>query len=124
MRGLRKHGGKLLLNSPVTAVLEGPRGRASGVALKSGAQIVAKRAVVSNASLWDTQKLVPSHAVLESFRDQVRFATRSADGKLNDMVSSSCQSVDLVDKAPTPTQQCGQQYVQSQQREIQLYLHV
>jgi len=72
VRGLRKHGGKLLLNSPVTAVLEGPGGRASGVALRSGVQIAAERAVVSNASLWDTQRLVPSHAVLQSFRDQVR----------------------------------------------------
>lgn len=33
--------------------------------------IRARKGVVSNASLWDTLKLVPQQAVLADFRDQV-----------------------------------------------------
>jgi phytoene dehydrogenase-like protein len=75
VRGLRAHGGKLLLNSPVASVLEGPAGRAAGVVLRGGTgsqrQIRARRAVVSNASLFDTQRLVPEGQLLPEFRQQV-----------------------------------------------------
>jgi phytoene dehydrogenase-like protein len=71
VHGLREHGGKLLLNSPVTSILEGANGSARGVVLKSGAHITAKKAVVSNASLWDTQKLIPQQAQRPDFAQQV-----------------------------------------------------
>ena len=73
VRGLRAHGGKLLLNSPVASVLEGPAGRAAGVVLRGGQQhqVRARRAVVSNASLWDTHRLVPEGQLLPEFQQQV-----------------------------------------------------
>jgi hypothetical protein len=96
VRGLRKFGGKLLLRSHVVAVLAGPTGQAAGVQVTSAASdrgrkgaaaaaavpradimggvstvIRARKGVVSNASLWDTLKLVPQQAVLADFRDQV-----------------------------------------------------
>lgn len=44
----------MLLNAHVEGIeLEG--GRAAGVRLRGGARIRARRAVVSNASMWDTQ---------------------------------------------------------------------
>ena len=66
VRGIEKYGGKVLLRSAVDSVLiEG--GRATGVKLKprnskagaAGPEIIrAKRAVVSNASIWDTTQLL------------------------------------------------------------------
>jgi hypothetical protein len=86
VRGLEKHGGRLLLRAHVDqVVMEG--GRAAGVALRprgsgsgSGSPgtpggggkrvrlcadgraevIQARRGVISNASVWDTQKLLPA----------------------------------------------------------------
>ena len=53
-RGVKKNGGRVLLNAHVEGIeLEG--GRAAGVRLRGGARIRARRAVVSNASMWDTQ---------------------------------------------------------------------
>ena len=52
----------MLLNSHVERVLvEG--GRAVGVVLRGGGTIRATKAVVSNASVWDTIKLVPAEVV-------------------------------------------------------------
>ena len=57
-RGLRKHGGELRLNTHIdTILLEGDR--ATGVRLRSGKEIHATKAVISNASVWDTLKLLP-----------------------------------------------------------------
>jgi phytoene dehydrogenase-like protein len=51
---VKKAGGRVLLNAHVEEIeLEG--GRAAGVRLRGGARVAARRAVVSNASLWDTQ---------------------------------------------------------------------
>jgi phytoene dehydrogenase-like protein len=65
VRGIEKYGGKVLLRAPVEKILiEG--GKAVGVKLKKRKStdkqeyIRAKHAVVSNASLWDTVKLLPS----------------------------------------------------------------
>lgn len=62
-RGLKKRGGRLLLNAHVEQVLLDGRGNACGVALRGGGSIRARKAVVSNASLWDTQRLLPPGAV-------------------------------------------------------------
>jgi hypothetical protein len=69
--GLRKHGGKLLLNCHVQQVIQGPGGKAAGVQLQDGGVIRARRAVVSNASTWDTRKLLPQGAELQHFAQQV-----------------------------------------------------
>ena len=60
IRGVTKHGkGKLLLNSHVKNILI-EDGRAAGVVMRRGGKIIrAKRAVISNASIWDTTKLLP-----------------------------------------------------------------
>jgi phytoene dehydrogenase-like protein len=62
VRGLERHGGRLLLGAHVgEVVVEG--GRARGVRLANGATVRAERAVVSNATLWDTLGLVPAGAL-------------------------------------------------------------
>jgi hypothetical protein len=57
-------------------------GRAVGVTLKGGKQIIAKVAVVSNASVWDTQRLLPAGALPASYtRDAL--ATPECDSFLH-----------------------------------------
>lgn len=59
VRGTRKYGGKMALGAPVEQVVM-EEGRAVGMKLKNGRVIRAKRAVVSNASVWDTvERLLP-----------------------------------------------------------------
>jgi phytoene dehydrogenase-like protein len=52
-RGLHKYGGKLLLSSHVDQIL-GQNKQLLGVRLRGGRQILASKAVVSDASVWDT----------------------------------------------------------------------
>jgi phytoene dehydrogenase-like protein len=69
VRGLQKYGGELRLNAHVAQVLvEGKR--AAGVQLCNGLTIHAREAVISNASVWDTLKLLPPTSVPQSFLDQ------------------------------------------------------
>ena len=71
LRGLERHGGRLMLGAHVEQVLvEGDR--AVGVRLRGGKAIRARRAVVSNASVWDTLKLIPERAVPKGFRTKRR----------------------------------------------------
>lgn len=61
-RGIKKHGGRVMLSAHVEEVLvEG--GRARGVKLRGGDVVRASKSVVSNASLWDTQRLLPKHVI-------------------------------------------------------------
>ncbi len=57
VRGLRRHGGRLVLGAHVEEILV-EEGRARGVRLAGGGEIRAARAVVSNATVWDTADLV------------------------------------------------------------------
>ena len=57
-RGLEKFGGKLQLNAHVDEILI-EDGRAVGVRLKNGKICKARKAVVSNATPFDTVKLMP-----------------------------------------------------------------
>ena len=57
-------------------------GRAVGVQLKSGKQIRAATAVVSNASVWDTQRLLPAGALPASYRTKA-LATPECDSFLH-----------------------------------------
>ncbi|MBD2344480.1 phytoene desaturase family protein [Anabaena subtropica] len=77
VQGLEKHGGQLLLGTHVEQVLV-ESNRAVGVRLRDGQEIRARRAVVSNASVWDTLKLLPEGAVSKKFRSQ-RQATPECD---------------------------------------------
>eukprot|EP01025_Chloroclados_australasicus_P044561 TRINITY_DN4839_c0_g1_i4.p1 TRINITY_DN4839_c0_g1~~TRINITY_DN4839_c0_g1_i4.p1 ORF type:complete len:560 (-),score=37.92 TRINITY_DN4839_c0_g1_i4:1081-2760(-) len=65
VRGINKHGGKVLLQSPVQKVIvnNDKNNTAKIVQLRNGQQFVAKLAVVSNASAWDTLKLLPDNQV-------------------------------------------------------------
>ncbi|WP_427159055.1 phytoene desaturase family protein [Aliinostoc sp. HNIBRCY26] len=69
VQGLEKHGGKLILGSHVEQILvEGKR--AVGVKLRNGEEVRSQRAVISNASVWDTLRLVPAAALPAKFRTQ------------------------------------------------------
>ena len=57
-RGLTKHGGSLQTNAHVKEILI-ESGRATGVRLRDGSVVRAKRAVISNATVWDTASLLP-----------------------------------------------------------------
>ncbi len=57
VRGLEKFGGKLQLNAHVDEILV-KDGRAVGVRLKNGKIVNAKKAVVSNATPFDTVKML------------------------------------------------------------------
>ena len=69
VRGLEKRGGQLLLGTHVDRVLIESR-RATGVVSSNGDTIRASKAVVSNASIWDTLKLVPDDALPQTFRQK------------------------------------------------------
>lgn len=60
-RGVTNHGGAIQKGAHVEEVLV-ENGRAVGVRLRSGRQVRARRAVVSNADMWSTYRLVPEGA--------------------------------------------------------------
>jgi phytoene dehydrogenase-like protein len=76
VRGLEKHGGKLMLGAHVEAVMV-EDGRATGLQLRRGGQVRARRAVISNATVWDTLKLVPADALPEVYRRQAAAAPQT-----------------------------------------------
>ncbi|PLZ86884.1 phytoene desaturase family protein [Fischerella thermalis] len=69
VRGLQRYGGQLILNAHVEQVLV-ENNRATGVGLRHGKVIRARRAVISNASVWDTLKLLPKTALPKSFQQR------------------------------------------------------
>ncbi len=77
VRGLTRHGGRLVLNTHVQSVVV-ENHRAVGVRLRGGEVIKATRGVVSNASIWDTLKLLPEGALPKSYQTQ-RQATPECD---------------------------------------------
>ncbi|KAL5787154.1 hypothetical protein ACOSP7_004103 [Xanthoceras sorbifolium] len=70
VRGMEKFGGRLSLGSHVEKIVV-ENDRATGVKLRSGQFIRAKTAVVSNASMWDTLKLLPREIVPKPYLDRV-----------------------------------------------------
>ncbi len=66
VRGLEKNGGVLLLGAHVDKVVV-EEGRTAGVELERGGSLRARRAVVSNATVWDTQGLLPAGALPEDY---------------------------------------------------------
>ncbi|MGK7890331.1 MAG: phytoene desaturase family protein [Leptolyngbyaceae cyanobacterium] len=73
VRGLTQQGGQLLLNAHVEQVTVAG-GRATGVRLADGRELRAREAVIANASIWDTLKLLPAGVMPPSFI-QTRQAT-------------------------------------------------
>lgn len=70
VRGMQKFGGRLALSSHVEEIVI-ENGRAVGVRLRSGLFVRAKKAVVSNASMWDTLSLIPRDVTPKSYRDRI-----------------------------------------------------
>ena len=58
VRGLRKFGGTLSLRTRVQELIV-EDGRVAGVRLEGGRELRASRSVVTNASVWDTMRLLP-----------------------------------------------------------------
>ncbi|MBF2028111.1 MAG: NAD(P)/FAD-dependent oxidoreductase [Oscillatoriales cyanobacterium C42_A2020_001] len=58
VNGLQKHGGELKLNAHVKQIVV-ENNRAIAVQLRDSTLIQARQAVISNASIWDTLKLLP-----------------------------------------------------------------
>eukprot|EP00252_Welwitschia_mirabilis_P015748 TRINITY_DN3491_c0_g1_i2.p1 TRINITY_DN3491_c0_g1~~TRINITY_DN3491_c0_g1_i2.p1 ORF type:complete len:435 (-),score=106.01 TRINITY_DN3491_c0_g1_i2:84-1388(-) len=71
VQGLEKFGGRLCLSSHVDEIII-EDGQAVGVKLKSGNKIRAKKALISNASMWDTIKLLPATAIPNEYRQNVQ----------------------------------------------------
>ncbi|AFZ43673.1 FAD dependent oxidoreductase [Halothece sp. PCC 7418] len=69
VRGLEKYGGQLRLGATVAEILL-ERKRAVGVRLNNGETLHATEAVVSNASIWDTLKLLPDEKIPQRFRQE------------------------------------------------------
>lgn len=91
VRGLKRYNGRLMLNAHVEqVVVEGDR--AVGVRLRGGKQIRSRRAVVSNASIWDTLKLLPEDAIPKGFRAK-RQATPECDSFMHLHLGIDAQGV-------------------------------
>ena len=67
VRGLEKYGGRLRLGTHVDRVVV-ENNRAAGLALRNGTTLWARKAIVSNASVWDTLKLIPEKSLPNLFR--------------------------------------------------------
>jgi len=67
VRGLVKHGGELRLRTPVARLLFDGTGACEGVELSGGRRVRARRAVISNAAVWNTAELLPEE-MRASFR--------------------------------------------------------
>lgn len=70
---LKQSGGSLRLNAPVLRLGYGPDGSPAGVDLLSGERVAAKRAIVSNLTIWDTYgKLIGLSRTPGSISSQLR----------------------------------------------------
>ncbi|GAV63296.1 NAD_binding_8 domain-containing protein [Cephalotus follicularis] len=70
VQGMQKFGGRLSLGSHVEKIVV-ENDRAIGVKLRSGQFVRAKKAVVSNASMWDTLNLLPKEVLPKSYQDRI-----------------------------------------------------
>ncbi|KAM7482089.1 hypothetical protein LguiB_006672 [Lonicera macranthoides] len=71
VRGMQKFGGRISLKSHVENIVV-ENGKAIGVKLRSGQFVRAKKAVVSNASMWDTLSLLPKDVIPKSYEDRIK----------------------------------------------------
>ena len=73
LRGIVKRKGEIRTGAHVTQI-NTKEGKATGVRLRSGEMISARQAVISNASVWDTLKLLPVGSAPDKFvekREQI-----------------------------------------------------
>jgi len=68
-RGVTKHGGQIKTGAHVESI-ETQDGKVTGVRLRSGETIHARKAVVSNASVWDTLPLISADALPQRFAEK------------------------------------------------------
>ncbi|NJO20039.1 MAG: carotene isomerase, partial [Spirulinaceae cyanobacterium RM2_2_10] len=66
IRGIEKHGGEVRCNAHIESVLL-ESGRAAGLRLRGGEVVRSRQAIVSNASAWDTVKLIPDPQLQKKF---------------------------------------------------------
>ena len=72
------------MNAHVDEVLvEG--GRATGVKLAGGSIVRATKSVVSNASMWDTQRLLPSHTITPKMQKEAQVHGSFRDDSLREL---------------------------------------
>ncbi|KAL1534913.1 prolycopene isomerase, chloroplastic-like [Salvia divinorum] len=71
VRGLKKFNGHLSLRSHVDSIVV-EDGRAIGVKLRGGQFVRARKAVVSNASMWDTLNLLPKEVLPQAYRERIK----------------------------------------------------
>nr|ATQ36026.1 prolycopene isomerase-like3 [Scytosiphon lomentaria] len=95
VRGVEAKGGKVMLGAHVEKVVV-EEGKACGVRLRSGKVIRASRSVVSNASIWDTLRLVPEGALPEEFVKE-KEATPQCKSFMHVHLGVRCH--DLIDAA-------------------------
>jgi phytoene dehydrogenase-like protein len=70
---IKQSGGNLRLNSPVLRLAYDDAGRAIGIDLLSGERVVAKKAIVSNLTIWDTYgKLVGLNRTPAEIKKQLK----------------------------------------------------
>lgn len=69
VRGLKKYGGELRLGTTVEEILISGK-RVVGVRLQNGETLKASEAVISNASVWDTLKLIPTAKIPQKFQQE------------------------------------------------------
>ena len=62
VKGLTKFGGELRLSRHVSEILI-EQNKAVGIKLRNGEEISASKAVISNASIWDTVKIIPENVL-------------------------------------------------------------
>ncbi|KAG6406380.1 hypothetical protein SASPL_133980 [Salvia splendens] len=70
-RGLKKFNGRLSLRSHVESIVV-EDGRAIGVKLRDGQFVRARKAVVSNASMWDTLNLLPKEVLPQAYQERIK----------------------------------------------------
>lgn len=93
IRGIEKYGGAVQRRSHVEEILV-EADRAVGVRLRSGEVIRVKNAVVSNASVWDTLKLLPENAVPRKWQQQ-RAQTPACESFMHLHVGIDATGLDL-----------------------------
>ncbi|KAF5951940.1 hypothetical protein HYC85_009884 [Camellia sinensis] len=71
VHGLQKFVGRISFKSHVENIVV-ENGRAVGVKLRSGQFVLAKKVVVSNASMWDTLDLLAKEVIPNSYQDRIK----------------------------------------------------
>lgn len=89
VRGVTKYGtGKVIFNTHVEEIIISPEGKATGVRVRrpKGKTIKAKKGVISNASIWDTTKLLQASA---NSRATGALTEEAAEKKMNTPMTGS-----------------------------------